>query len=291
MSDTPAIVVMGSRGMLGRAVSEALDRRGAAWRRVNRPEFELTDPDAIAAAIGPGVETVINCAAWTDVDGAEADEAGADAANHLGSRHLAERCAAVGAVMVHYSTDYVFPGDARSPWPVDAPIAPINAYGRTKAAGEAAIRAVGPEHLILRTSWLYAPWGKNFVLTMRRLLREKDTLTVVDDQRGRPTSAEHLADATLGLLDADARGTLHVSDAGQCTWCGFARKINELLDAGCDVQPCTTDAFPRPAKRPAYSVLDLAATEAIVGPRPHWHDTLRAVLDRVDTLDAAGSAA
>jgi dTDP-4-dehydrorhamnose reductase len=154
----------------------------------------------------------------------------------------------------------------------------VNAYGRSKAGGELAIHRSGARHLILRTSWLYAPWGNNFVRTMFRLTAEKDTLKVVDDQRGRPTSALHLAAASQRLIEADAEGTFHVTDGGQCTWCDFTREIARQAGHDCDVQPCTTADFPRPAQRPAYSVLDLASTEAILGPMPPWQDDLTTVM-------------
>ena len=148
--------------------------------------------------------------------------------------------------------------------------------------GEAAIRAATGAHLILRTSWLYAPWGKNFVLTMRKLGAERDALTVVNDQRGRPTSAQHLADASYRLLEAGATGTLHVTDGGECTWFDLAKAVIETVNPNCDVQPCSSDAFPRPAKRPAYSVMDLGPTEALIGPMPDWRDNVAAALQQVE---------
>jgi len=185
---------------------------------------------------------------------------------------------ATDALLVHYSTDYVFNGRARSPYPIDAPLEPINAYGRSKAVGEKALRESGCRHLLLRTSWLYAPWGANFVLTMRKLTGERDELRVVDDQIGRPTSAEHLAATSMKLIEADAEGTFHVTDGGQCSWHGFATAIALAVNPNCRVVPCASDEFPRPARRPAYSVLDLGPAEAIVGPMRDWKDNLADVL-------------
>lgn len=274
-------------GMLGRAWKTLLEERGLPFETASYPDFDLTSDASLARVSGGSYRRVINCAAWTDVDGAETKEAEATAVNGDAVGRLAACCAKAGSVLVHYSTDYVFPGDATVPYSVDGAHDPVNAYGRGKARGETLIRASGAEHLILRTSWLYAPWGKNFVLTMRSLGANRDSLTVVNDQRGRPTSAQHLASASLGLLDADARGTLHVTDGGECTWHELAAAVVATVNPDCDVQPCSSDAFPRPAVRPAYSVLDLAPTEAILGAMPHWRDNVSAVLAQVGSESSA----
>jgi dTDP-4-dehydrorhamnose reductase len=185
---------------------------------------------------------------------------------------------AVGAVMVHFSTDYVFDGKASTPYAVDHPLCPVNAYGRSKAAGELALRASGAEHLIVRTSWLYAPWGENFVRTILRLCEQRDEIAVVGDQRGRPTSATYLARRSLESLHAGARGTYHVTDGGECTWYELACAIRELSGATCHVRPCTSNEFPRPAPRPKFSVLDLGSTEALLGPSRCFRDNLREVV-------------
>lgn len=273
-----SVLLIGDRGMLGQAIARELEHRGIAFDATARPALDITDESAVKRQIQPRHRTVINCAAWTDVDGAEDNFEAAESVNAAGPALLAERCLHLGAKLVHFSTDYVFNGHADAPWPTDAPIDPVNAYGKTKAEGERAIIAAGCDALILRTSWLYAPWGKNFVLTMARLMGERDDLTVVDDQRGRPTSVLNLARTTLDLLDENAAGILHATDAGECTWFGFADRIRECIGSACSVKPCTSDAFPRPAKRPAYSVLDLTPTEAHIGPRPHWHECLDEVL-------------
>lgn len=269
-------------GMLGRAWAELLARRGVTYDEVRYPAFDMTDPKQVEAAIRPEHRTVVNCAAWTDVDGAEADEPAAEAVNGTGVENLARRCRELGATLVHYSTDYVFDGHGGEPYRCDAPLHPINAYGRSKAAGELAIRRLGADHLIIRTSWLYAPWSKNFVRTIAKLAAERDQLRVVDDQRGRPTSAEHLAKTSLALLEKGARGCFHVCDGGECTWYELARAIAERVRPECHVEPCTTDEFPRPAPRPSYSVLDLSAVEALLGPMPHWTENLADVLQRLE---------
>ncbi|MEX1362919.1 MAG: sugar nucleotide-binding protein, partial [Nannocystaceae bacterium] len=229
----PSVLLLGADGMLGRAWALLLEREGLPHATRVFPAFDLTDRAAVQALPRDGVDVVVNCTGWTDVDGAETDEDGATALNGDGVGWLAEHCAAAGQTLVHYSTDYVFSGDATEPYPVDHPRAPLNAYGRSKAVGEERIEASGVRHLLLRTSWLYAPWGNNFVRTMARLGRQRDSLSVVDDQRGRPTSAEHLAAASLALLRAQVQGTLHVTDGGECTWFELARAVIEQVDPSC----------------------------------------------------------
>jgi dTDP-4-dehydrorhamnose reductase len=191
---------------------------------------------------------------------------------------LARRCAELRATLVHYSTDYVFDGRATQPYPIDHPRSPGNAYGRSKAIGEELLERAGCPYLLIRTSWLYAPWGKNFVLTIRELAAARPTLRVVSDQLGRPTSAEYLAERSLLLLRGGHRGVFHVTDGGQCSWFELARAIASLTGARCQVDPCTTEEFPRPARRPAYSVLDLSRVEALLGPSRPWQENLRRVL-------------
>jgi len=277
-------VVIGAAGMLGRAFRELLTREGRAFTALDLPDFDVTSRAHVEAAISAGDEAVLNCAAYTNVDGAEQDEAAATRLNGDAVALLAEVCAARGVPLVHYSTDYVFAGDATAPYPVDQPHAPLNAYGRSKAVGERALWQAGGPHLLLRTSWLYAPWAKNFVRTIYKASRERDVLTVVNDERGRPTSAEHLARVTLRLLDREARGTLHVTDGGECTWHEFAAEIVRRAGHACRVDPTSASAYARPAKRPSYSVLDLAPTEALVGPMPDWRDNLADVMARLEPV-------
>ena len=277
-----AILLIGVGGMLATAFEQLLQARQMAYDAPALDTFDLTKPNTIVDQLTGQYKLVINAAAYTDVDGCEKHETLAHAINATGPSHLAQRCKEVGATLVHFSTDYVFNGTASEPYPVSQARDPVNAYGHTKAVGERLIQTSGCRYLIIRTSWLYAPWGKNFVLTMAKLSGERDRLTVVDDQRGRPTSAQHLADATMKLLDHDQRGTFHVTDGGECTWYEFAKDIIGQTNPNCTVEPCTTDAFPRPAKRPAYSVLDLSQTEVVLGPMPSWQVNLKAVLETVD---------
>jgi dTDP-4-dehydrorhamnose reductase len=268
--------------MLGRAFRQLLDARGIAYRAPELDEVDFAELDSVRRSVSADTPLVLNCAAWTNVDGAEKEEPAATRINGDAVGCLAERCKQVGAVLVHYSTDYVFDGNATSPYAVDHPRAPLNAYGRSKAVGERLIEQVGGEHLVLRTSWLYAPWAKNFVRTMLRFGSQKPTLRVVDDQVGRPTSAESLADITLRLLDRQARGTLHVTDSGQCSWYDLARTTLALVGSPCKVEPCSSSEYPTPAKRPSYSVLDLAPTIALVGNPPSWQDNLKSVVSRAE---------
>jgi dTDP-4-dehydrorhamnose reductase len=272
----PAAILLGASGMLGRAMADALAARG--WRVVAPPRavLDLARPATIRsfdwpAAAGPW--HIVNCAAWTDVDGAETREAEATAIN---ADALAELATVRGpaSTLLTFGTDYVFSG-GRTPYPPDHPRRPLNAYGRSKAAGEEALESLGPGGwLNVRTSWLYAPWGRNFVRSMAELVRERPVVRVVDDQRGRPTSARHLAASSLALLERGATGHWHVCDGGDCTWYDLAAEVARLTQAQARVEPCATSEFPRPAIRPAYSVLGLAATEAALGPMPHWRRNL-----------------
>jgi len=223
--------------------------------------LDITDPDACLAAVA-GHDVVVNAAAWTKVDDAETHEAQAFSVNAVGAANLACACSATGARMVQVSTDYVFSGDATTSYDEDAPLAPRSAYGRTKGSGEWAVRAHLPSaSWVVRTAWLYGAHGPNFVRTMAGLAGERETVSVVDDQVGQPTWTVDVARAIVRLVESEAPfGSYHATSSGETTWFGFARAI--FTGLGLDparVQPTTTDAFPRPAPRPAYSVLGNAA--------------------------------
>ena len=251
-------LVTGAAGMLGRDVLAVLARRGETdVLAADRHRLDITDARAVADAVA-GRDVVVNCAAWTAVDDAESDEAAAFSANAVGPARLARACARAGARLLQISTDYVLAGDAVAPYREDALPAPRSAYGRTKAAGEWAVRSELPDrHWILRTAWLYGEHGPNFVRTMVRLERERDTVDVVDDQRGQPTWSRDLAERIVDVVAADApAGTYHATAAGSITWYGLARAVFELVSANPDrVLPTTSEAFVRPAPRPAWSVL------------------------------------
>jgi len=275
--------VVGAYGMLGQdlvaglgdlAIGELASPREVT--AVDRDVLDIVDPDACLAAVA-GQDLVVNVAAFTQVDEAESHESDAFAINAVGAANLARACSAAGARMVQVSTDYVFSGDAASPYPEDSPIAPRSAYGRTKAAGEWAVQSLCPQSWIVRTAWLYGAHGPNFVKTMARLAAERDTVSVVDDQRGQPTWTVDLAAAIIRLAEAGAPfGTYHGTSAGETTWFGFAQAI--FAGLGLDsarVRPTTTDAFPRPAPRPAYSVLGHEAWRgAALDPIPSWRKSL-----------------
>jgi dTDP-4-dehydrorhamnose reductase len=261
--------------MLGHDLLEVL--AGTDVRGLARAELDVTDEPAVAAAVA-GTDVVVNTAAWTDVDGAEEDEEAATRVNGTGPAVLAAACRSAGARLVHVSTDYVFDGRASSPYAEDAPMAPRSAYGRSKAAGEHAVRDLLPDSAyVVRTAWLYGQHGGSFPRTMIRLAGERDTLDVVDDQRGQPTWTRDLAGQIVALVEAGApAGTYHGTSTGETTWCGFARAVFEELGADpARVHPTTTDKFPRPAPRPAYSVLGHAAWErAGIPPIRPWREAL-----------------
>lgn len=293
---TQRVLLLGADGMLGRAWEQFLVARGiehdaVARGRAQPYRLDVTDRAEVERRIARGYGWVINCSAYTAVDAAQVAGDDAYRVNGEAVGFVAESAARHNCRVVHYSTDYVFSGRATTPYRVDEPIEPINVYGRSKADGEGRLRANLPHHVLVRTSWVYAPWGKNFVLTMSKLMRSQPRLSVVDDQRGRPTSVFTLVDATWALiqriqeqpappLPGPSFGTYHVTDSGDCTWFEFATAIRDAIGARCEVVPCSTEQFPRPAPRPGYSVLDLSQTEAAIGELPHWRNALRVVLDQ-----------
>ncbi len=277
-------LVTGAKGMLGRDLLGVLAQADVTQvTAADLPELDITDEAAVDAAVA-GHDLVVNVAAWTAVDAAEEKEAAAFAVNALGPANLARACARHGARMLQVSTDYVFSGDADKPYPEDAAMAPRSAYGRTKAAGEWAVRAELPgRHWIVRTAWLYGAVGPNtvtmpFPAVMAKLQRERDTINVVDDQRGQPTWSLDLARAMLSLVAAGAPfGTYHGTSSGECSRHELARFVFQLVGADPDrVRPTTSDQFPAPAPRPAYSVLGHDAWAAAgLAPIRSWDDALR----------------
>jgi dTDP-4-dehydrorhamnose reductase len=221
---------------------------------------------------------VVNCAAWTDVDGAEADEPAATAVNGDGAGHVAAAAAEAGALLVHLSSDYVFDGEAREPYAEDAPTGPRSAYGRSKLAGERAV--AGGRSAIVRSSWLFGPHGRNFVDTMRRIGAERDEVAVVDDQIGCPTYTGHLAHALVAVAERELTGVLHVAGAGRCSWFDLAVATFAETGIDCLVRPQATADLGRPAPRPAFSALASTRSDAPV--LPDWREGLRAHLARVE---------
>lgn len=278
------LLVTGAGGQLGAdLVLAATDHEVVG---LTRAELDVTDPAAVEkAVVAAGAQVVLNAAAYTAVDAAEGDEATAAAVNASGPATLAQVCALHDVGLVHVSTDYVFAGDATEPYPVDAPTDPRSAYGRTKLAGERAVRELLPERSwVVRTSWVYGATGGNFVRTMVRLEGQKDTLDVVADQRGAPTWSADLAAGLVTLAATAPRpGIYHGTNAGDTTWYGLARAVFEELGADPDrVRPTTTDRVPRPAPRPAYSVLSGAAwADAELPSLRPWRDALHAAFAEV----------
>lgn len=267
-------VVTGAGGMLGQDVVSRVVGGGRQVEALTRADLDVTDAAACVEALA-GSDVVVNCSAYTQVDDAETHEPEAFAVNAVGAANLARAAAATGARLVHVSTDYVFDGAASEPYAEDAPVAPRSAYGRTKAAGEWAVLAADPRHLVLRTAWLYGAGGPCFPKTMVRLVRDRGAVQVVDDQVGQPTWSRDVADLAVRLVEADVAGGLyHATSGGRGTWFDLARAAVE--SAGMDpraVGPTTSADFVRPAPRPAWSVLGHERLRAAgVAPIGEWRE-------------------
>ncbi|MFE9691031.1 dTDP-4-dehydrorhamnose reductase [Micromonospora sp. NPDC005806] len=285
------LLVTGAAGMLGRDLLAVLrSRADVSVTATTRADLDITDPHAVRAAV-TGHDMVINTAAWTDVDAAETQEQAATAVNGTAVAHLARACAATGARMIHISTDYVFAGDATEPYPEDAPTHPVNAYGRSKLAGEHAVTRLLPDTgYIVRTAWLYGAHGPNFIATILRLAGEREHLDVVNDQHGQPTWSAALAEQLIALTDAALAGhatpgTYHGTASGHTTWHDLARTVFTLrgLDPN-RIRPTTSDHYPRPATRPSYSILAHNRwTTANLRPMADWHSTLAEALAAGET--------
>lgn len=275
-----SLLVFGSTGQL----AVALRKRSDDARFLDRAAADLADPEACAAVIrATGPSAVINAAAYTAVDRAEEEEVLATRINAEAPGAMARACADLEIPFLHVSTDYVFDGSGQSPWHPDAPIAPINAYGRSKAAGEAAVRAAGGSHAILRTSWVFSATGKNFVTTMLQLSERRDALKVVDDQIGGPTPARSIAETLLQMAGAmkagQAGGTYHYAGAPATSWRCFARETFTTADRAVDVAGIPTSSYPTPAKRPLNSRLDCSTLQKDFGIRPpDWRLALRDIV-------------
>jgi dTDP-4-dehydrorhamnose reductase len=275
------VLVLGAGGMLGQELVPELAARGHEPCGKSRAELDIRSREALAAAMAAvRPRAVINCAAFTDVDGAEAREAEAMAVNGAGAGLAAAAAVAHGARLLHVSTDYVFAGDGSRPLVETDPVAPISAYGRSKLAGERAVAAAAPGALIVRGAWLYGRGGRNFVDAIRGRAERGQPLEVVSDQVGSPTWARSLAAALVHLLEVEARGVLHFAAAGAASRYDQARAIVAELDLKVEVKPITTAAAaPRPARRPAYSALDSSRYEIQAGHKaPAWRDDLRRYL-------------
>jgi dTDP-4-dehydrorhamnose reductase len=272
------LLVTGAGGMLGRAVVEAATRLGHDVRACTRAELDVRDAGATRLAlVSSRPQAVVNCAAYTDVDGAESDRRNAEAVNAGGAGNVAAAAAEIGALIVHVSTDYVFDGSKREPWVESDRVAPLGVYGETKLAGELAVAAANPAHAIVRTAWLFGAGGTNFVDTMLALGAQRDEVSVVTDQVGCPTWTAHLAGALVELSGRPSEtGIHHIAGAGACSWNELAAEVFERAGIECRVRPATSEQFVRPAPRPAYSVLGSQRSDPLVLPR--WQEGVAAYL-------------
>jgi dTDP-4-dehydrorhamnose reductase len=301
------LLVTGSAGQLGTELLREAPKSGAEAMGLARDSLDIANGGSVSSAVADaarnGCDMVVNAAAYTAVDKAESNREAAFAVNRDGAAHLAEACRRSGLPLIHISTDYVFDGSGTDAYPESAPVAPLGVYGASKAEGERAVRGRLNEHLILRTSWVYAAHGNNFVKTMLRLAGERDELRVVDDQHGIPTAAVDIARAILAIA-ARIRstraqngyvpwGTYHYAADGPTTWCRFARAIIARAAPALARRPTVTairtEDFPTPAKRPANSVLECSRImQAFAPPRRPWQDGMGEVLDEL--LAAKGQA-
>ncbi len=278
------ILITGANGQLGhemqRVAKESNDNYIFTDVAEGYENLDITDLESIRKMVkANNIEIIVNCAAYTNVDRAESDFDTANLINNTAAGNLATAMKEVEGTLIHVSTDYVFQGDRNIPCREDWPTNPLGVYGKTKLAGEKAIEATGCQHIILRTAWLYSQWGKNFVKTMQSLTASKDSLKVVFDQVGTPTFAGDLADAIAHIINTrqlDKTGIYHFSNEGVCSWFDFAKIICELSGNTCDIQPCYSEEFPSPVKRPHFSVLDKSKLKSTFGIRvPYWTDSLK----------------
>jgi dTDP-4-dehydrorhamnose reductase len=278
------LLVVGAQGMLAHDVRRAAERAGHELVLCDLPELDITDEAAVSAFLErEQPEATINCAAWTDVDGAESNVEGARAVNAQGAGNLARAAALIDTPLLHISTDYVFDGkapldDAGRPRPYleSDPTGPRSVYGETKLAGERQVLEASAQHTVVRTAWLYGVNGRNFVETMLRLAGERDAVQVVDDQVGSPTWSGHLAPALVGLLERGVSGIVHLTGAGSVSWNGFANEIFRQAEIDCRVDAISSEQIARPAPRPAWSAMESERAEVI--PMPDWRDGLAGYL-------------
>lgn len=282
------ILVTGANGQLGNEMRRVSANSGNRYLFTDVNELDITDLDAVRSMMRQEqVDVIVNCAAYTNVDKAEDDFAMADLLNNRAVENLAIAAKEADATLVHISTDYVFRGDRNIPcreiWETD----PLGVYGKTKLEGERSLIATGCKYLIFRTAWLYSPFGKNFVKTMRQLTATKDSLKVVFDQVGTPTYAGDLAALIHKLIEENLlhhQGIYHFSNEGVCSWYDFAREISELSGNRCDIQPCHSDEFPSRVERPHFSVLDKTKVKETFGIKiPYWKDSLKKCISELET--------
>lgn len=282
------ILITGANGQLGSEMRRLGEVSPNTYIYTDVAELDITNGDAVAAFVKENaVDIIVNCAAYTNVDKAESDEATAELINATAVENLAKAIKAVNGTLFHISTDYVFGNEGNTPRTEDMPLNPLGVYGRTKLRGEQAVAAVGCKAIIIRTAWLYSEFGNNFLKTMLRLTAEREQLNVVFDQVGTPTYAGDLALAIFSIIEGDVyegnEGVYHFSNEGVCSWYDFATEI--AIAAGntaCKVQPCHSSEFPSPVTRPAFSVLDKSKIKNTFGIEiPHWRDSMLYCIKRL----------
>ena len=282
------ILITGANGQLGNEMRRLGDVSPNTYIYTDVAELDITNGDAVAQFVKDNsVDIIVNCAAYTNVDKAETDEATAELINATAVANLAKAIKDVDGTLFHVSTDYVFGDEGNTPRTEDMPLNPLGVYGRTKLRGELAIAEIGCKAVIIRTAWLYSEFGNNFLKTMLRLTSERKQLNVVFDQVGTPTYAGDLALAIFSIIEADVyagnEGVYHFSNEGVCSWYDFATEI--AMAAGntdCKVQPCHSDEFPSPVKRPSFSVLDKTKIKRTFGIEiPHWRDSMLYCIKRL----------
>ena len=285
------ILVTGADGQLGREMQIA--SRSSRNRFIftdiagEYERLDITDQQAIADIVRENhVNVIVNCAAYTNVDKAETDSETANLLNNIAAGNLADAMKAVNGTLIHISTDYVFQGDMNIPCREDWPTEPLGVYGKTKLAGEKSIEATGCASIIIRTAWLYSPFGNNFVKTMRDLTSSRESLKVVFDQVGTPTYAGDLAETICRIIEngqLDKTGIYHFSNEGVCSWFDFSKAICEMSGNTCDIRPCHSDEFPSPVARPHFSVLDKTKIKQTFGIRiPYWTDSLKRCIEEIE---------
>ena len=281
------ILVTGANGQLGSEMRRLGEISPNEYIFTDVAELDITDKDAVIAFTQQNnISVIVNCAAYTNVDKAEDDEATAELINATAVRNLAEAAKSVDATLFHVSTDYVFGSEGNTPRTEDMPLNPLGAYGRTKLHGEQAIAEVGAKAIIIRTAWLYSEYGNNFLKTMLRLTKEKETLNVVFDQVGTPTYAGDLAMPIFSIIEGDYyngnEGVYHFSNEGVCSWYDFAQEISTAMGHKCQISPCHSNEFPSKVTRPPYSVLDKTKIKRTFGVDiPHWRESMIYCLKRL----------
>ncbi len=282
------IVITGGHGQLATAICHVAAASSNEYIALGHRELDSCDAESVERSI-EGADVVINCAAYTNVEGAEENINEAFRINHEGVQTLAKLCTKHNATLIHISTDYVFGGDTmrRTPYTECDEPHPINIYGKSKLAGEIEVTTMR-RGIVVRTSWLYSPWGNNFCTKIARLIDERDTLRVVNDQHGTPTSALSLASTLIDIIDSGAiesmQGIYHFSDGGSCTWYDFALEIARHKSSGCTIEPCSSADYPTKAKRPRYSVLDTRRIYAIEGIKMEsWQKRLSDVIQLINS--------